>query len=203
MGLLDKLKQKQAENKVKQHDLKQTRGMELGHVVIEYAGGYDDKKRFNAKLCFYENQIEYSQFGKPVKGLIINASDVSSIEVSGQQQMKIRLTVTRMATLSVFSLAAPKRTTTKDASVVIGLKDGRQILFHSKSYSEFEVHSKLANAISYYHRLQVRATSDIPEVPSSHDDDSAIQIARFAGLKARGIITEKEFIQKKKQLLGL
>jgi hypothetical protein len=178
----------------------QTRGKELGYVKINYVGGYDDQKRYNAKLCFYEKQIIYSSFGQPVKGLIIDASDVGSIEVGGQQQTNSRISVTRMATLGVFSLAAPKRNTTKDTSVVIGLKDGRQVFFHTKDLTEFEVHSKLANAISHYHRLQ--AGQQQP-VSNPQPTDSANQILKYAELKKRGVITEEEFQAKKKQLLGL
>jgi len=112
------------ERKAEKTALADTRGKELGYVTISYIGGYDDQKRFNAKLRFYEKQIEYSQLSKPVKGLVINASDVKSIKIGGQQQTTSRLSVTRMATLGVFSLAAPKRTKIKDTSVTIGLKEG-------------------------------------------------------------------------------
>jgi hypothetical protein len=190
------------ERKAEKSALADTRGKELGYVAIAYIGGYDDQKRFSAKLRFYEKQIEYSQLGKPVKGLVINASDIKSIEIGGQQQTTSRLSVTRMATLGVFSLAAPKRTKIKDTSITIGLKDGRQILFHTKELTEFEVHSKLANAVSYYHQLQAsqnQQTTDSPTAPT----DNAAEIMKYSTLLKRGMITQEEYQAKKRQLLGL
>ncbi len=199
-----KLKAERDEKKSKEQAQKdlilQTRGKELGYVKISYIGGYDDQKRYSAKLCFYEKQIIYSYLGDPVKGLVIDASNVGSIEITGQQQTNSRLSVTRMAALGVFSLAAPKRTTVKDTSVIIGLKDGRQVFFHTKDLTEFEVHTKLANAISHYHRLQ--AGQQQPE-SKTLPTDSASQILKYAELMKRGVITEEEFQAKKKQLLGL
>lgn len=188
------------ERKAEKDALADTRGKELGYVSISYIGGYDDQRRFNAKLRFYEKQIEYSQLSKPVKGLVINASDVKSIEIGGQSQTTSRLSVTRMATLGVFSLAAPKRTKIKDTSVTIGMKDGRQILFHTKDLTEFEVHSKLANAISYFHQLQAsQQATDNPTTPT----DNAAEIMKYATLLKRGVITQEEYQAKKRQLLGL
>lgn len=199
MGFLDNIKQKQEEAKVKKDELTEVRGKQLGYVSIGYVGGYDDQRRFNAKLCFYENQVEYSQFGKPVKDLVIKSKDIASIEVTGQQQTNSRISVTRMATLGVFSLAAPKRTTVKEASVVIGLKDGKQVFFHTKLLTEFEVHQKLANAISYYHSVQPAQASQ----PVTQGISNADELEKLAALKEKGIITQDEFDAKKKQLLGL
>jgi len=190
-----------AESQATKDALEAARGKELGHVSISYVGGYDNDRRFNAKLRLYEKQIEYSQLGKPVKGLVIPATDIVSLEVTGQQQTNSRLSVTRMATLGVFSLAAPKRTKVKDASVIIGLKDGREVMFHTTNYTEFEVHSKLANAISHYKSLQVAQTNQQQvQVPPT---DNAQEILKYAALYKRGAITEAEYQAKKRHLLGL
>lgn len=183
--------------------LANTRGKELGYVPIAYIGGYDDQKRVSAKLRFYENQIEYSSFKQPVKGLVIEAPDVKSIEIGGQSQTTSRLSVTRMATLGVFSLAAPKRSSIKDTTVTIGLKNGRQVFFHTKMYTEFEVHTKLANAISHYHQLQT--TQDNQQVVASPtaETDNTAEIMKYATLLKRGVITQEEYQVKKRQLLGL
>lgn len=192
----DKAKEKRDEAKGKRDETAKLRGDEIGHVSIGYVGGYDNQKRYSAKLCFYENQIEYSQFGKLVKDLVIKSSDVIGIEVTGQQQTNSRLSVTRMATLGVFSLAAPKRTTIKEASVIISLKDGKQVFFHTKTLSESEVHQKLANAISYYHSLQSSRTGQ-PQIYSMADE-----IEKLAKLKENGVITQAEFDKKKAELLN-
>jgi|SRR5665213_1533631 len=215
-GFFDNLKQKADENnakmKVKQQGRKdekvatqEARGKELGYVAISYMGGYDTQRRYNAKLRFYENQVEYSSMGKPVKDLVIPASEVASIEVGGQQQTNSRISVTRMATLGIFSLAAPKRTKIKDTAVTLGLKDGRQVFFHTKQLTEFEVHGKLANAISYYHSLQAKQAASQQPVnsPTLPPTDNASEIMKYATLYKRGAITEAEYQAKKQQLLGL
>ncbi len=105
-----------------------------------------------------------------------------------------------MATLGVFSLAAPKRTTVKEASVVIGLKNGKQVFFHTKALTEFEVHQKLANAVSYYHSQQAgQASQQQPTQAGSALDE----LEKLAALKEKGIITQADFDAKKKQILGL
>ncbi|MBE7413373.1 MAG: SHOCT domain-containing protein [Leptospiraceae bacterium] len=40
-------------------------------------------------------------------------------------------------------------------------------------------------------------------IPSDSTDNIASQIEKLASLKERGILTEEEFTQKKKQLLGI
>jgi len=180
----------------------EARGNELGSVKMNYLGGYDNPKRHSGKLSFYEKQIEFSQFGQIIDGLVIKASDVRSIEIGGQQQNASRVSLTRMATLGVFSLAAPKRTKIKDTTLTIGLKDGRQAYFHTDILTEFEVHGKLANAISYYQRL-AQASQQSVNSSGVSTDDNAREIFKYDALRKRGIITEEEFQAKKKNLLGL
>jgi phage terminase small subunit len=197
-------KQKNHENVEKReaeaNAIKRARGNELGYVKIGYVGGFDNQKRTSAKLIFYEHRIEYSLYGQIQKDLVIDGNDVIGIEIGGQQQTNSRISVTRMATLGVFSLAAPKRSTVKYAAVVISLKDGRQIYFQTQYLTEFEVHSKLANAISYYSQQQAKGQQDNN---AQGINDAATEIMKYATLRKRGVITEDEFQAKKKQLLGL
>jgi len=129
------------------------RGKLICSVRLDYIGGYESLSRINwMKVEFYERQI--------IAGgdfIIINAPDVASIEVGGNAQTLSRITVTRMLTLGVFSLAVPKRTTKKDTSLTIGLKDGQQVFFHTTFMTEFELHSKLMSAISHYSRLYTQS----------------------------------------------
>lgn len=82
------------------------------------------------------------------------------------------------------------------------MKDGRQVVFQTNSYSESDVHKKLVNAISHYSRLRSEASSQIKSLPSQKID-VAEEIAKFAKLKKQGILTDAEFDAKKKQLLDL
>jgi len=168
------------------------RGKELGYVKLTFIGGYDERRRYTGKLYFYENQVEFRTFGEVVKDIVIPASDVGGIEIGGQQQTTSRITATRMLALGVFSLAAPKKTSVKDATVILSLKDGRQVMFHTKTYTEFEVHSKLANAISYYHQL--RAKQQLAQLQPSNSisqTDSATLLMKYDTLRKRGVITDE------------
>jgi hypothetical protein len=123
-----------------------------------------------------------------------------------------RLTVTRMATLGVFSLAAPKKgavakkyvavlhTTTGDvqletklsntSSDIGSLIDG-SFVKRSKKAKIFVVNHATGKAISPVNQ----ATQDI--------DQAALQLEKLAALKQKGIITEEDFQAKKKQILNL
>ena len=201
MGFFDDMKERKAKSNAFLAELKRTRGSELGHVSIAYMGGFSAKKQSIGKLNFYENFVTYTGLGVPY--IVIRASDVAGIEVGGQQQTNSRISVTRMATLGVFSLAAPKRTRVKDTTVIIALKDGRQGFFHTKQLTEFEVHGKLANAISHFHRLQLAEANQQQADSQAPPMDNAKEIMKYATLRKRGVITEEEFQAKKRQLLGL
>lgn len=174
------------------------RGRELGYVQVNYVGGYNSdlkKSSFTDFLSCYENEIIFKK-----RDIAIPANQIVSFEITGKEQTNSRISITRMATLGVFSLAAPKRSTKKEANIYIGLKDGRLVMFNTESHSESEVHKKLANAISHYssllnsHETQQLAPSTV---------DVAGEIVRFAELRKQGLLTDDEFEAKKKQLLSL
>lgn len=193
-------------NKVAKQDRKATevarieaRGKKLGHVFVKYIGGnslQDKKTFFEGFLNCYENELEYKD-----RGIAIPANQIVSFEITGKEQTNARLSVTRIVTLGVFSLAAPKRSTKKEASIYIGLKDGRKLMFQTQSLTESDVHRKLANAISHYRSLQASQGSYQQPVPTQILDVAG-EIARFADLKKQGILTDDEFEAKKKQLLN-
>jgi hypothetical protein len=178
----------------------EARGKKLGYVFVKYIGGYgphDKKTFFEGFLNCYENEVEYKD-----KDIAIPASQIVSFEITGKEHSNARLSVTRMVTLGVFSLAAPKRSTKKEASIYIGLKDGRRLMFQTNSLTESDVHRKLANAISRYSSLQASQSSHQQSVPTQ-TIDVAGEIARFADLRKQGILTDDEFEAKKKQLLNM
>lgn len=176
------------------------RGKKLGYVFVKYIGGYDPQHKktfFEGWLNCYENEVEYKD-----RGIAISADQIVSFEITGKEQTNARLSVTRMVTLGVFSLAAPKRSTKKEASIFIGLKDGRRLMFQTNSLTESDVHRKLASAISHYSSLQANQSSHQQSIPTQ-TLDAAGEIARFADLNKQGILTDDEFETKKKQLLNL
>jgi hypothetical protein len=187
------------EEKAMRAEAIKTRGRSLGYVRVKYIGGYspEHKKSFTeGRLECYENEVIYRD-----KRIVIPANQIVSFEITGKEQTNSRISVTRMATLGVFSLAAPKRSTKKEASIYIGLKDGRQLMFQTKSLSESDVHQKLANAISHYSGLRIQNEVQPPQPIQALDIPG--EIARFAELKEQGILTDDEFNAKKKQLLEL
>lgn len=178
----------------------EVRGKKIGYVSVKYIGGYSPQHKktfFEGRLNCYENEVEYKD-----KGISVSADQIVSFEITGKEQTNSRLSVTRMVTLGVFSLAAPKRSTKKEATIYIGLKDGRQLMFQTNNLTESDVHRKLATAISHYSSLQSKPDNPQRSVPV-HTLDVAGEIARFADLKKQGILTDDEFETKKKQLLNL
>lgn len=177
-----------------------SRGNKLGYVYIKYIGGYSPqlKKTFlEGTLECYENEVIFKS-----RGIVVPADQIVSFEITGNTQTNSRISVTRMVALGIFSLAAPKRSTTKEASVYIGMKDGRQILFQTTNLTESVVHNKLANAISHYSSLRVNNEGQQQSAPVQYQN-AAEAILQFSDLRKQGIITDEEFEAKKKQLLDL
>jgi Short C-terminal domain len=189
------------ERKAEKAELANIRGKELARALLGYAGGFDTDHTTNAgslslegTLYCFENQVEYhkrnNDFG-------FSSDQIVHVEVGGQQQINSRISVTRMAALGVFSLAAPKRTTTKEAFVVFELADGRNVLFQTTTSTPFDMQRKLANAISFYNS---RRTANVRPATSATAGELD-QLEKLADLRDRGVITEQEFQDKKKQLL--
>lgn len=178
----------------------EARGRELGAVLVDYIGGYgpEYKKKRSGWLNCYENEVYFKK-----RDITIPAEQIVSFEITGKQQTKSRLSVTRMVTLGVFSLAAPKRSTEKEASIYIGLKDGRRLFFHTTTYTELAVHKRLMDAISHYGSLQAAQSSQEQPTSSIQRPNVAEEIAQFAKLRKQGVITDEEFEAKKKKLLEL
>lgn len=196
---------KRDERNEQKQELARERGRELGRAMLGYAGGYDAQYASNAgklslegTLYCFENQIEYK---KRNNDFVIPASQIKHVEISGQQQMKSRITATRILALGVFSLAAPKRTTEKEAYVLFELVDGRSVLFQTTTSTPFDMQRKLANAVSHYNSQSTTSTAASQSEMASNADLG--QLEKLAELKSKGIITEEEFRAKKKQLLGL
>jgi len=193
--------------------LNKARGSLLGNVDIKYIGGYDTERHSGSCLYLYEGRLEYRDvFFEP--SIVVNADDIAGFNIGGQQETKSRFTVTRMLAFGVFALASPKRTSVKEATVTIALKDGRQLLFITKSYTEHEVYKKLINGISYYSKLQAsrsdlsqyknKLQASAAEKPSQAFQLSQIDLLeKYAALHKEGVLTDEEFNAKKRQLLEL
>lgn len=180
------------------------RGKLLARAMLGYAGGFDQTHTINAgalslegTLLCYENQVEYH---KRNNDFIISGDQIAHVEIGGHEQISSRISITRMATLGVFALAAPKRTSKKEAFALFELVDGRRVLFQTTTKNQFDLQRSLANAVSFYNSRQVANTQ--AQAPSANANDLD-QLEKLAALKERGLITEDEFQAKKRQLLGL
>ena len=81
------------------------------------------------------------------------------------------------------------------AGIFEGVSDENTVLFTSGQQANF---LKLKNMIEK--RIEAKNT---PTVVTTSSVSSADEIMKFANLREKGIITEEEFLQKKKEFLGL
>jgi Short C-terminal domain len=201
MKLSEYLRKQHANQQQKKASLEEARGDFLGNIKIGYAGGLGKEFKNDAKhpsaygtLSIYARRVEYSH---PSNSFIIKADAITSIEVGGQELVTSRVTATRLLTLGVFALAAPKKSKVKQANVIIELDEGEQVLFQTTLLSNFDVQRELADAVSHFnrhHATNQRAADSL---------DPAKEIMRYAILHKHGAITDEEFQAKKEQLLGL
>jgi len=195
MSLLDSVKGKYKEEQQKRAQVSEQRGKRLGHIKVQYIGGYDNKKRPDSDLLFFEGQVEY-RLGLSGKGFVISSSGIETIDIEGKDQFRQRITLTRMLTIGGIFL--PKKIAIKEAYITLKLKDGREVVFYDKESSPAEVKSKLINAISLYGQSRVSQAAS----PQAGTTDAASQLEHFAELRQKGVITQEEFENKKAQLLG-
>ena len=124
-----------------------------------------------------------------------------------------RLTVTRMATLGVFSLAAPKKGQVSKKYVnVIHTTTGDMQLEHELPRTSSGAGSLVDTLLvrqSKHAKVYVANHAPATNSPSPGNqnvqgmEEVALQLEKLAALKQKGIITEEDFQAKKKQLLGL
>lgn len=208
---IDAKKQQKETKKAKKIELKEAkaaaikaRGRLLGSAFLTYNGGMGSeyKKNTSDSLQCFENVVLFNHKRAPIS---IKAEQIAGFEVTGQKQTTTtsRLTATRMLTLGVFSLAAPKHTskTSKESYVNITLNDGRCLFFYTSFAAPEKIHGSLADAISHYSSIN-KAKENATPIPSD-TPNIAEAIKQFSDLRDQGIITDEEFEAKKKQLLEL
>lgn len=202
MSIMDGLKSAYDNNREKAAQLKGERGDKLAWIMIEYIGGLgDDKKqgglpKFSkiVNLFFYKNRIE---FGKSV----IPSEMVKALRIEGKDELHSRVTLTRMVLTGPFAFAMKKNSRDREVFVTIELTDGRQVVFHDDKKDPSQMRIKLADAMSYYSSKSASQAQESTSALSA--DDPTAQIERFNKLRESGAITDEEYAQKKKQLLGL
>lgn len=138
-----------------------------------------------------------------------------------QLQTSQRVTATRMLTVGVFALAAPKKSTNGnvkskfydvlhtttgdivlDAEIDSGNSSG-SIGELSRSMAGMMIRRREASTNSIKRFVAEHATGKAPASVNSQADDPTEQVRKLAQLKDEGLLTEQEFERKKKELLGL
>jgi len=131
----------------------------------------------------------------------IPVESISNIWVEDKSQVSSRFTATRIATLGIFALAAKKKQTTPSFYLTIEWRTGdltNNAIFEFSSLAEANiVNNNLREKIDKV--LKERPTEQPPSVSSK--EDILNQIEKLAEMKNKGILTEEEFNQKKKELL--
>lgn len=142
------------------------------------------------------------------------------IEDKSQISTNQRLTATRMATVGVFALAAPKKTksgniqydyqyvlhtTTGDIEIESTIKSGDapgSIGEFSRNMTQLAINQQTAKANNIRRLVAERATGKALPVNQPQFSSVADELERFAELKEKGVITQAEFDAKKKNILN-
>jgi hypothetical protein len=121
--------------------------------------------------------------------------EVVSIDVDGPAGLEKRITATRLLTLGVFALAARKKT--GEAFAFISFRDGDQMVLKFPKMSEPKVKAIFVPYQGLY------GSSPAPSPEPSTEIDAISQLNGLADLRDRGVLTEEEFQDAKKKILGL
>ena len=142
------------------------------------------------------------------------------IEDKSQISTNQRLTATRMATVGVFALAAPKKTksgniqndyqyvlhtTTGDIEIESTIKSGDapgSIGEFSRNMTQLAINQQTAKANNIKRIVAERATGKALPVNQNQSSSVADELEKFAELKEKGVITQAEFDAKKKIILN-
>ena len=128
---------------------------------------------------------------------------INDIFVEDKSRVSQRLTATRILTLGIFSLAAPKSRKIREYCLVIDYNDDKGV---NNAVFEFSGTGALEKANAAHKILRQHVTikpnpkTKVVEVDSQSDIPA--QIEKLAELKEKGILTEEEFESKKKDLLS-
>lgn len=129
-------------------------------------------------------------------------SNITGLHLETIDETERRITATRLVTMGVFALAFKKKKTNTEKNLIIDFVDnniqncvlitGKNVpLAHSKIYNQYSAYTKAQN---------IAPRETIEEVPAL---DPYEELKKLKELLDLGIVTEEEFITKKKQLLGL
>lgn len=167
-------------------------------MALNYCGGIPElPKPTLLEMIVTNNGIELILGFK--KRFIIPISEIQDVTMKTDEQLSKDVTLTRLLLLGVFAFGAKKKTKQITNYLVI----------------EYMSNGILCSGIftgdivaTRYSSIVVALQSYLKENPKSNSpnialNDTSLEIEKFYNLSQQGIISEEEFIAKKKQLLGL
>jgi len=180
----------------KDKESEQDRGDKLAELSVEYIGGYGDQKKDKGTLTFYQKQTEFKNPRHNKKlWFTIDNTKVSEVAIEGKEEIRRRVTFTRVLALGVFALAFKKKSKDKEAYVTLELSDGNEVVFHVENQSPIELKASLSKALPLFKQAGRPTLSNSSSV--------ADELTKLAKLKQQGVITQSEFEKQKSQLLKL
>ncbi len=187
------------EHQEKVAETKDARGTRLGHLSVEYMGGYADKRKAKGTLLFWDKQTEFSSL---LTKFTLQNSQVRDIVVEGKSEVNRRVTVTRLLAVGIFAFALKKKNTDKEAYLTIELADGQEVIFFIDNKAPMELKAKLAKVISQVKQAGVTGQTQASQQATQPQGSVADELTKLASLKEQGILTQEEFDKKKRELLG-
>ena len=145
-----------------------------------------------------EQLLFATNVGKVFGGIYLKS--ISDIYLDRKTNISQRLTATRILTLGIFSLAAPKSTKTEEYCLVIEWNDESEIIQNTIFEFSGDGSANFANSAfsELKKHIQPNKISNLSTTSSSADE-----ILKLSKLKDDGIISAEEFEAKKKKLLDL
>lgn len=176
-------------------------GVETGeaHRIpgLSYLGGHPDlpSPTRGCWLVVTPREVAIQHGG----GLLLRVplDHVAGIEVETEGEATRRLTATRMLAVGVFALALPKRT---PGSVLITVETGRgPLILERERATKTEVLQQMGSALAIVTAaVRSRPTPTMPEPVGSVADE----LAKLAVLRDAGDLTDEEYVEQKRRLLG-
>ncbi|MGA2471794.1 MAG: SHOCT domain-containing protein [Solirubrobacteraceae bacterium] len=131
-------------------------------------------------------------------------SEISDIAIEGPEQAQRRFTATRLVALGPLGLAFKKDSKgSKEAIITVVTQVGDEAIFHVAKTLPREISPKLEPlAMQARRAARGNGREDPSTEPVQAAPDLAGQIEKLADLRAKGILTDEEFANKKAELLA-
>lgn len=170
----------------------------LGFSMCKYEGGHPDLA-FEASgiLRVDEDELRFQYGGFTLnKVLNIPFEEIVSAEVKTEEQISKDVTLTRLLAFGIFAFGLKKKRVTKQSYLVVNFV--RSGIEGAAIFSG----DKLAQLQSNLTKARIDYNASHPSKQTTKQDSIPDQIKKLSDLKEAGVLTDREFEEKKKQLLA-